>query len=353
MKQNHLVMLNDEDTVGEVVLLNDKATLTTRRLRDTGEMIAECTIARTGIMLYKAKELGDVAKHLPPEQICRVRTKPEVLFDEATIEGCRSIPVTIGHPKDDVNVKNNKELQKGFIEGRPYADGSFLAASLVLNDAQAIALVDSGTDQISLGHNALLAACEDGEADFDKVKIVPNHAAIVVRGRAQTTRIGDSGEEIAIVDKATFDVVEAERDDALVKIGVLEQKLADAENARLSDEAINAEVEKRCAARTALLIEVAKLGDSVDDLDFAGKSEMEIKRMVVNKLHDKDFSDKSDDYIDARFDAAIEDSSSITLSDALNQSILHDSEEDRKGKERKLSPSEEAYNRRQERLNKS
>ena len=351
--RNHLVTLNDEDTVGEVVLLTDKATLITRRLRDTGEMIAECTIARTGVMLYKAKELGDIAKHLPPEQICRVRTKPEVLFDEATIEGCRSIPVTIGHPKNDVNVKNNKELQKGFIEGRPYADGSFLAASLILNDAQAIALVDSGTDQISLGHNALLAVSEDGEADFDKVKIIPNHAAIVVRGRAQTTRIGDSGEEIAIVDKATFDVVEAERDDALAKIGVLEQKLTDAENARLSDEAINAEVEKRVASRTALLIEVAKLGDAVDGLDFTGKSETEIKRLVVNKLHDKDFSDKSEDYINARFDAALEDCDSVTLSDALNASMLKATQEAVKGKERKLSPSEEAYQRRQERLNKS
>lgn len=351
--RNHLVTLNDEDTVGEVVLLTDKATLTTRRLRDTGEMIAECTIARTGVMLYKAKELGDIAKHLPPEQICRVRTKPEVLFDEATIEGCRSIPVTIGHPKDDVNVKNNKELQKGFIEGRPYADGSFLAASLVLNDAQAIALVDSGTDQISLGHNALLAVSEDGEADFDKVKIIPNHAAIVVRGRAQTTRIGDSGEEIAIVDKATFDVVEAERDDALAKIGVLGQKLIDAENARLSDEAINAEVEKRCASRTALLIEVARLGDVVDGLDFTGKSETEIKRLVVNKLHDKDFSDKSEDYINARFDAALEDCDSVTLSDALNVSMLRANQEEARGKERKPTPSEIAYKNRLERLNKS
>lgn len=354
VKQNQIqmVQLNDEDTVGEVVLLTDKATLTTRRLRDSGELLAECTIARTGIMLYKAKELGEIAKHLDPEKICRVRTKPEVLFDEATIEGCRSIPVTIGHPKDDVSISNNKELQKGFIEGRPVPDGSFLAATLVLNDADAIRLVDSGVDQISLGHNARLEVSTDDEADFDKVKIVPNHAAIVRRGRAQTTRIGDSGEEIAIVDKATFDIVEAERDDALSKIGVLEQKLADAEAAKLSDEAINAEVEKRCVARTNLLIEVAKLGDSVDGLDFSGKSEIEIKRLVVNKLHDKDFSDKSNDYIEARFDAALEDSSSVTLGDALNQSILHDSDEDAQQKKRKPSIVDEALARRNARYNK-
>ena len=352
MKQNqNLVQLNDEDTVNEVVLLTDKATLTTRRLRDSGEMIAECTIARTGIMLYKAKELGEIAKHLDPESICRVRTKPEVLFDEATIEGCRSIPVTIGHPKDDVNIKNNKELQKGFIEGRPMADGSFLAASIVLNDEQAIRLVDSGVDQISLGHNAELAVAEDADADFDKVRIIPNHAAIVVRGRAQTTRIGDSGEEISIVDKATFDVVEAERDAALDKISTLEQKLADAETARLSDEAIQAEVDKRVVARTALLIDVARLGDEFSSLDFSGKSDSEVKLAVVNKLHDKDFSDKSEDYISARFDAALEDCDSITLGDALNQSMQFTAQKDSEARKPKVSISEEANKRRLERFN--
>lgn len=355
VKQNQIqmVQLNDEATVeADVVLLNDKATLTTRRLRDSGEMIAECTIARAGIMLYKAKELGAVAKHLDPEKICRVRTKPEVLFDEATIEGCRSIPVTIGHPKDDVNIKNNKELQKGFIEGRPTADGSFLSASIVLNDEQAIRLVDSGVDQTSLGHNAALEVCTDGEADFDKVKIIPNHVAIVVRGRAQTTRIGDSGEEIAIVDKATFDVVEAERDAALDKINVLTQKLADAETAKLSDEAIQAIVEERVTSRTNLLIDVAKLGDEFVKMDFNGKSEKEIKLAVVNKLHDKDFNDKSDDYINARFDAALEDCETVSLSDALNASVLAASQESAKDKERKPSKREEALARRAERFNK-
>lgn len=352
MKQNHLIQLNDEDTVGEVVLLTDKATLSTRRLRDTGEMFAECTIARAGIMLYKAKELGEIAKHLDPEKICRVRTKPEVLFDEATIEGCRSIPVTIGHPSTDVDIKNNKELQKGFIEGRPTPDGSFLAATIVLNDAAAIKLVDSGVDQLSLGHNALLEVSDDDEADFDKVLIRPNHAAIVRRGRAQTTRIGDSGEEIAIVDRATFDVVEAERDDLKATVSKLEAKLADAESARLSDEEIQAQVNGKVEARFNLLKDLARLGDEFTTIEFGNKSDAEIRREVVSKLHDADFSEKSDDYISARFDAALEDCESVTLSDALNDSLANGAIEEKARNTRKPSVREEALARRAARLNK-
>lgn len=351
------VTLNDEDVVHDaVVMFADRQTIqSARTMRDSGEMIAPVTIARVGDMLYKAKELGPQFADLPPEQIVRVNTPAEVLFDEATINLCRSMPVTVGHPAKDVDLTNNKELQKGFLEGAPSPDGSHLGGFVVLNDAATIKLVDSGVDQTSWGHDAVLERIEkNGVVSAVKTKITSvNHLAIVRRGRAQTTRIGDSGEEIEIVDKSVLEGVEAERDNALSKVATLEQKLADAESARLSDEAINAEVEKRVAARTALLIDVAKLGDAVDGLDFAGKSEMEIKRLVVNKLHDKDFSDKGDAYIDARFDAALEDCDSVSLSDALSASMLHASVEEAKGKERKPRPNEEAYKRRQDRFNKS
>lgn len=343
------VQLNDEETVeSTVVLLNDKSSLSVRRLRDSGEMIAECTIARTGIMLYKAKELGEVAAHLPPEQVCRVRTKPEVLFDEATIEGCRSIPVTIGHPKDDVNIRNNKELQKGFIEGRPVADGSFLAAAIVLNDEAAIRLVDSGIDQISLGHNATIVPCADEEADFDKIKIVPNHAAIVQRGRAQTTRIGDSGDEIEIVDKSQLDLVEAQRDALQARVDSMTAKLADAESARLTDEEMQAQVDAKVESRFELLLSVAKLGDEFASMDFKGKTEAEIKRAVVCKIMDSDLSGKSDGYVEARFDVALEDSSEVTLSDALSISMQAPEPKH----ETKPSVRDEALKRRNARFNK-
>lgn len=351
------VRLRDNATVEDtpVVMFADRQTIQSARiLRDSGEMIAPVTIARTGDMLYKARELGPQFKDLPPEQVVRVTTPAEVLFDESTIELCRSMPVTVGHPAQDVSLSNNKELQKGFLEGLPVPDGSHLGGFVVLNDKATIGLVDSGVDQTSWGHDAILERVEEnGVVSAVKTKITSvNHLAIVRRGRAQTTRIGDSGEEIEIVDKAKFDVVEAERDNALTKVTQLEQKLSDAVASKLSDEEINAEVEKRVVSRTALLVDIAKLGDAVSNLDFTGKTEMQIKRLVVEKLHDRDFSDKGDGYIDARFDTAIEESSEVTLSDVVGAAMLRDSIKADTQKN-KQTIAEEAYARRQQRYNES
>lgn len=345
--------MNDDGEIvlEELVFLGDKHTISSARvLRDDGAMIAPVTIARTGIMLYKASELGDLFKDREPNSIVRVMTTPEVLFDAATIESCRSIPLTITHPKDDVDIKNTKELQKGFLEGMPVPDGTALAGYVVVNDADAIKLVDSGVDQISLGHKSKLERVEGKEWDAEKTTIVANHIAIVRRGRAQTTRIGDSGEEINIVDQATYDALEAKKDALDVQVVELTQKLADAEATRLTDEAINKIVDERAKARLALLVEVAKLGDEFSTEDFSSKSEIEIKRIVVNKLNDKDFKDKSDEYITGRFDDAIERLSDVTLSDALSASILNDSE--KAAKEKEASPVDEAKARRKERLEK-
>ncbi|QHJ79818.1 MAG: hypothetical protein [Caudoviricetes sp.] len=347
------VNLNDEASVTitetEILVLGDRQTISSSRiLRDSGEMIAPVTIARTGIMLYKAKELGDLFSDRDPESTIRVRTKPEVLFDQATIDSCRSLPITIGHPKDDVDLSNNKTLQKGFIEGLPLADGSMLSAYAVLNDSVAIRLVDSGIDQVSLGHTSKLVRCDgDPEADCDKTTIRGNHLAIVRTGRAQTTRIGDTGEEVEIVDKSVYDVLEAQKDALALEVGELNQKLADSVATKLTDEQINELVETRVKARTDLLIEVAKLGDEYSAMDFAGKSELEIKSQVVSQVHGRDVSAKSEDYIQALFDTALEKVSEVTLSDALSTSMLNN-----KPEEKKPNAVEEAKARRLQRYNK-
>lgn len=347
------VSLCDEETVVEqpVVLFADRQTISSARvLRDSGEMIAPVTIARTGDMLYKAKELGPQFADLPPDQIVRVNTPPEVLFDEATIELCRSMAVTIGHPKVDVSLDNNKELQKGFLEGTPLADGTHLCGYVVLTDKSAINLVDSGVDQTSWGHDAIVERVEtNGVVSAVKTKITSvNHLAIVQRGRAQTTRIGDSGDEVEIVDKSQLDLTEAQRDALQVKVDALTAKLADAESARLTDEEVLKLVDAQVESRFELLKQIAKLGDEFVTMDFKGKTEAEIKRAVVCKIMDSDLAGKSDGYVEGRFEIALEDSSEVTLSDALSISMQAKEPEHAK----KPSAREEALARRTARFNK-
>lgn len=347
-----LQSLNDSETgvnAIEALVLEDRQTIqiSRRTLRDSGEMIAPVTIARAGIQLYKAKELGDLFKDRDPESIVKVNTPAEVLFDAATIELCRSAPVTINHPASDVNLQNNKELQKGYLEGAPWADGSHLAGNIVLNDASAIRLVDNGVDQTSWGHTAVLERVEGKEWDCEKTKINSvNHVAIVRRGRAQTTRIGDTGELVDIVDREELIRVEAERDSANEKVAALQAKLQDAESVRLSDEQISALVDERVNARLSFIAQVMQLGDAAEGVDFDGKSESEIKREVVGKLLDKDLSDRSDAYISARFEIALEDEETVSLSDALSVSLQSPDKEEQA---RKPSVRDEALARRQAR----
>ena len=97
---------------------------TKRKFKISGQMIAPCSIARTGIMEYKAKECGSAFKDHDPESIVKIMTLAEDLFDEASIESYRSAPITVGHPTVDVDTENAKDLLKGVLEGMPMKDES-------------------------------------------------------------------------------------------------------------------------------------------------------------------------------------------------------------------------------------
>mgnify|MGYP001577997798 FL=1 len=83
---------------------------TQRKFKMSGQMIAPCSIARTGVMEYKAKDCGEQFKDLDPESMVKIMTLAEDLFDEASIESYRSAPFTVGHPLKDVDTENAKDL---------------------------------------------------------------------------------------------------------------------------------------------------------------------------------------------------------------------------------------------------
>ncbi|MFZ4217053.1 DUF2213 domain-containing protein [Enterobacter ludwigii] len=416
------VMLRDSDEVSaELLTLGDKLDIpsTKREFRSSGEMIAPCTIARTGVMLYKAKNLGQLFSDRDPESIVRVMTTPEELFSAASIESYRSCPITFKHPKDgkgndvDVTLENNKELQKGMLEGLPVRDGDDLSGTVVINDQDTINLVDDGCDQLSSGQKALVVRVTGKGWDAEKRNIRANHIAIVPRGRAQTARILDSGEEIFEDDDiplpddgktsptppkpestpptppkelnlADVDMLQAELDEYKVKhdkvvkannelsvklhdaeesltttyaqltsansqIEALKVQLANEKAKNVTEEEFQRRVEDHAAGRIELLSQVAKLGDNFDGLELRNKSDVDIKREVLTRLHDSDFSDKSSEYINARFDMALTDSEEITLSDALSSSMLSGSDPEKK---KYKNPALEAKARRQEKYNK-
>ncbi|MBI0275419.1 DUF2213 domain-containing protein [Hafnia alvei] len=381
----------------QMLAIGDRMTIPSQRtFRDSGEMIAPCTIARTGIMLYRARDCGDLFADRDPDSLVRVMTTEEELFAPESMESYRSCPVTIGHPRDkagnqiDVTLDNNKELQKGFLEGMPIRDGSNLGGNIVVNAKDALKIIDEGVDQLSSGQDCILVRVTDQankDWDAEKTHIRANHIAICEQGRAGTAKIADA----VVVDPtkyvlvSEFERLQAQHDADVIKIASLNKKLSDAlaeidevkdvaakagakatnlesklssTEARLHDalakistdtDIINL-VEEKASGRVALLAQVARLGDDFTKIDVKGKSEIDIKREVLASMTDEDLSNKTDNYIEVRFDIALADSMEVTLGDALASSMLSN-EEPAKPKAH-TNPAAEAKARRAERYNK-
>ena len=322
------------------VLFQDKLNIPTqRKFKDSGQMIAPCSIARTGVMSYLAKECGDAFKDRDPMSIVKIATLAEDLFCKDSIESYRSAPITVGHPEDDVNTENSKDLVKGMLEGLPLRDGELLSATLVLNDADAISITKQSDSQLSSGHTARLVLCDAAATGYDakKTHIRCNHVAIVPRGRAGAdVRIADAdavaeegfvepvfdaeGNEVkpvevpaavvpdAVVEPVAAEVVEpvavALGDAAALAIEVaqLTVKLEDAQAEINTLKLID--IDTLVQERLELVSNVLKLADGIV---VTGKSAMELKREVVAKCRDADMTGKSDAYIEARYEVLLED----------------------------------------------
>lgn len=322
------------------VLFQDKLNIPTqRKFKDSGQMIAPCSIARTGVMSYLAKECGDAFKDRDPMSIVKIATLAEDLFCKDSIESYRSAPITVGHPEDDVNTENSKDLVKGMLEGLPLRDGELLSATLVLNDADAISITKQSDSQLSSGHTARLVLCDAAVTGYDakKTHIRCNHVAIVPRGRAGAdVRIADAdavaeegfvepvfdaeGNEVkpvevpaavvpdVVVEPVAAEVVEpvavALGDAAALAIEVaqLTVKLEDAQAEIKTLKLID--IDTLVQERLELVSNVLKLADGIV---VVGKSAMELKREVVAKCRDSDMTGKSDAYIEARYEVLLED----------------------------------------------
>jgi hypothetical protein len=314
-----IVHFNDEATV---LQMNDFAVdmPSERMFKDSGAMVAPCTIARTGIMQYRASECGAMFADRNPNDIINIATLEADLFDADSIESYRSCPITVNHPVEWVNTTNAKDLQKGNLDSIPVADSNLLTGHIVITDADTLKLIDSGISQLSSGTSCVLVMADKGlEYDAYKTNIRANHIALVESGRNGNAQIADedielSDAEVKLVDaeaklvdalaqvtQMTTDaeVSSAKLDDALAKLATSDKAVADAE-LKVTDAAIEALV----ASRLLFVQEVATLSD----MDITGKSTIESKRAVMAELRDTDLTEKSDTYIEALFDIALADS---------------------------------------------
>ncbi|APG91143.1 DUF2213 domain-containing protein [Sinorhizobium americanum] len=324
----------------------------TRRTAD-GYLVADVRTARTGIQLYAGREVGK-----PEMQVVKVYRPEDEVFDKASLGSYAHKPVTNDHPVEAVTPDNWKAVSVGQIGDEVARDGEFVRIPLIVMDAAAIKAIDDGKRELSAGYTCDLAweagTTPEGEK-YDAIQkdIRINHVAIVQRGRAGSeARIGDGAgkwgvspvntqiadERIPKMDlrKLLVDGLTVETTDqgaqAIIKLQKdLESsaaKFADAEKAHQTALAAkdaelakkdaeidalkgkilsDADLDKRVQARAGL---VAKANVLAKDVKTEGLSDAAIRKaVVVAKLGDAAIADKSEAYIDARFDMLVEDAS--------------------------------------------
>lgn len=272
---------------------------------------------------------------------------PDEIFNDRTIRSARSKPVTDEHPNEPVTIDNYQTYAKGMSHTDARVEDLKLFVSLTITDKDLIQKVYDGKREISIGFMSDVVA-ESGVYNGQTYEYVQrnleiNHIAIVDQGRAGPEvairadsdawqvedkekggqnmpkfKIDGKEYELDSTVKSHIEKLEAKLETAETKVSGLdslqgtydalevklqntEKELKEAKESQFSADELDKKVEERVG-----LISIAKpLLD--DSFDFTGKNEREIKEAVISTTKEEFKGDgKSDDYINAFFDATVE-----------------------------------------------
>lgn len=318
----------------------EDAQLSGSRITTDGYLVASVLCARTGIQDYLGTELDK-----PDMPIVKVYRPESSVFAKDSLSTFVGKPTTNDHPPVQVTADNWKEYAVGSIGEEVLRDGEYIRVPITLMDAATIRAVQDGKREISMGYDMELdwtpGTTSDGQAyDAVMTNLRMNHLAIVDRGRAGSrARIDDKSPwgvaplntddrnppimttRKIVVDGLTIETTEqgaeaigklqtekqsiADARDAAIaakdaELAAKDARIADLEKSQLTAEALDAKVQ----ARADLL---AKAKTLAKDADFSGKADLEIMKAAVIAVRGADaVKDKSDAYVTAAFDLAVE-----------------------------------------------
>jgi hypothetical protein len=348
------------------MFMSDTLTLDAPRRTKEGFLAVRAKAARSGVYDYLGAEVDPEGAKFKATDIVKVYRPETEVFDKASIGSFFAKPITDNHPSQAVTKDNWRQHARGAVMGA-LRDGEHLAFDLALMDAAAIDAVDSGKRELSNGYSCDLSI-EDGTAPdgtaYQAVQrnIRGNHIAIVDRGRAGpecrirdaaicdslptlSQLFQDSGERT--VKKLIIDGLQVDLSDAAateVAITKLQGQLADSNKALTDattahDKALAAKdaeiddlkgkvvdqatIDARADEKAEVVAKAkAIVGDKLGET--AGKTPADIRRTVVQiRCGDAAVTDKSDDYVAARFDALKDGASDSRTPNALDTAIKH------------------------------
>lgn len=297
-------------------------------------------ITRSGVFPYR----------LPDGTIRRELRHPDDV--KASLPSLEGVVVTNEHPGEFVRADSVRLDGVGWTGDRITMDADKVRGSLFVHDKDTIDQVRTGVKkEISAGYSVDLieeAGVYNGERyDARQTNIQYNHVAIVSRGRAgpEVALRTDAAEQVADAAPALETTKGAGPMDPKERLDALEADLKSAQEAKEAADKAKAEMSKRvdslqgeldalkeqvgslkaekeaavkAAAERKDAAEFAEAvkarvalervaGERLDAADLSALSDREIKCKVIEKASPKaDLADKSDEYISARYDAALE-----------------------------------------------
>lgn len=327
----------------------EKATKT-----DSGFLKVPVYATRVGVFNY-TKADGTKIRELRPR---------DEVFQADSMESLAGVPLTNRHPTEMVNSTNSKRHMVGYTSDKVDQEGQFIKTSVTITDSETIKEIENdGLREVSCGYTCDLefkkGIFNGDEYDAIQRNIRYNHLAIVDKGRAgpevrlhldsdsalcddledkpPTQKKGNDMAKVKLCD-AEFEVesgvaqaiqaalkeaktqgkesVTSELETKIETVKADAQKTLDGLQAKLDqsvEEVKTLKAEKTDAAklhelvlaRTALL-DMAK-PHLKKDADLSAMSESDIKKAVVTaKYPELKLDEKSEAYVEARFDAIIE-----------------------------------------------
>lgn len=301
-----------------------------------GRIRVDGHLTRPGVFEYRNPDGSIRREYRPPEEV----------FDPKSTESYAHIPVTNGHPQSLLTTKNAREYAVGAVGENIRKDGEWIAAPFVVYDDKTITDMELGKVALSVGysiredHTPGVAPCG---TPYHLVQrdIRANHLAIVDIARAGqgaharmdgiSTLIAASAASVTNHQENVMDLAQALTALAAAneKIGT-EKSRADAAEAKVRDLTKRAdqaegdrdtlksrlekvEAERKDAAdnlpikiRERVTLETQAAPFLEKDTDVSKLTDRGIREAVIKRLDNADMAGKSDDYVTARYDRAIE-----------------------------------------------
>lgn len=310
----------------------DKIVIPKMSVTKDGFLKGDAIVTRTGVFKYMNAD-GSTRLEL---------RHPDDILKQDSLDTLKSIPVTNDHPKELVTTENVDKLLVGMTGETVKLDGDSILTTLTITHKDAIDIVNRGKQELSLGYKVDVLE-EEGEYNGEKythrqTNVDYNHLAIVEKGRAgRSARINLDGALIQVdnlIDNEGLNMSEKEKEETEeveVKVEIegevvaenettevnsdseikLDKALATidqlkAENAKLKSINVDSLVEERVNARLFLLNKVSKV-IKLDEKDTLGKTDRAIMENVIANFDSEiKLDEKSDAYVEGRFDAIIE-----------------------------------------------